>query len=93
MSVKRETCSQRTRLSGAGSPFTHLDEGNLAGADVAFEIADRDLAVMLQVALLTQHIVDAGHNFVPLIVVSKPGQQTIVLSLCTCGSYTFNRII
>lgn len=54
----------------------HLDEGDLAGADVAFEVADGDLSVMLQVALLTEDVVDAGHYFVPLIVVSVPGNKT-----------------
>ncbi len=30
-----------------GSHFIHLDEGYLAGADVAFEVADCDLSIML----------------------------------------------
>ena len=55
--------------------FTHLDEGDLAGADVALEVADGDLPVMLQVTLLTEDIMDAGHHLVPLIVVVVPGQK------------------
>lgn len=58
-----------------GSGFIHLDKGDLAGADVAFEVSDGDLAVMLQIALLTEDIMNAGHDFVPLIVVSIPGQK------------------
>lgn len=55
--------------------FIHLDEGYLAGADVALEVADGDLAVMLQVALLTEDVVDAGHDLVPLIVVPVPARK------------------
>lgn len=54
----------------------HLDEGNLAGAVVVLEVADGDLSIMLQVTLLTEHVVDAGHDFVPLIVVPIPAQNT-----------------
>lgn len=67
-----------TALRRAGSRSLHLDEGNLAGADAAFEVADGDLSVVLQVALLTEDVMDAGHDFVPLIVVSVPGQNTNV---------------
>lgn len=50
----------------------HLDEGNLAGAHVALEVVDGDLSIMLQVSLLAQDVMDAGHYFVPLIVVPIP---------------------
>lgn len=58
--------------------MSHLDEGDLAGADVAVEVADGDLSVVLQPALLTQDVVDAGHHFVPFIVVSIPGNNTVL---------------
>ena len=81
----QERLSELTRpLSGAsgveaaGGRFTHLDEGYLAGADVALQVLDGDLAVVLQVTLLTQHVVDAGHDLVPLVVVTVSGQNTNV---------------
>lgn len=67
--------SKRKAPSGTGSGFRHLDEGDLAGAGVALEVADGDLSVMLQVALLTEDVMDAGHHFVPLVVVAVPGQN------------------
>lgn len=57
----------RTRTVGAD-----LDEGDLAGADVALGVSDDHLAVVLQPALLTQHVVDARHRLVPLVVVPVP---------------------
>lgn len=52
--------------TGQGS---HLDEGDLAGADVTLGVSDGHLSVVLQPPLLTQDIVDAGHRLVPLIVI------------------------
>lgn len=52
----------------------HLDEGNLAGAGIALQVADGDLAVVFQVALLAEDIMDTGHHFVPLVVISKPAR-------------------
>ena len=49
---------------------THLNEGDPAGAGRAAEVGDGHLAVVLQVALLAQHVVDAGHHLVPLVVVA-----------------------
>lgn len=56
------------------SRMIHLDEGNLAGAGIALQVADGDLAVVFQVALLAEDIMDAGHHFVPLVVFSKPAR-------------------
>lgn len=53
----------------------HLDEGDPAGAGAALQVADGDLAVVFQVPLLTQDVMDAGHHFVPLIVISKPAEE------------------
>lgn len=46
-----------------------LDKGDLARAHVALGVLDDHLAVVLQPALLTQHIVDAGHRLVPFVVI------------------------
>lgn len=46
-----------------------LDKGDLARAHVALGVLDDHLAVVLQPALLTQHVVDAGHRLVPLVVI------------------------
>lgn len=53
----------------------HLDKGDFAGADVICKILDGDLSVMLQVALLTKDVMDAGHYFVPLVVVTVPAKN------------------
>lgn len=53
----------------------HLDEGDPAGAGAALQVADGDLAVVFQVSLLTQDVMDAGHHFVPLVVISKPAEK------------------
>ncbi len=76
-----QSTSKRKELSRAGSCFLHLDKGDLAGADVALQVADGDLAVMLQIALLTEDVMDAGHHFVPLIVISIPAQSTNIQRL------------
>lgn len=55
--------------------MVHLDEGDPAGAGVALQVADGDLAVMFQVSLLTEDVMDAGHHFVPLVVISKPAEK------------------
>lgn len=73
-------------IEGSWSCFTHLDEGNFAGADVAFEVSDGDLSVMLQIALLAEDVVDAGHYFVPLIVISIPEQNTNISSVVKFGT-------
>lgn len=62
------------KVKVASKHLIHLNKGNLAGADVAFQVADGDFSVMLQIALLTEDVMDAGHHFVPLVVVSIPGQ-------------------
>lgn len=59
-------------LVGVRPPIAGLNEGDLTGARVAVEVTDDDLPIVLQVALLAQDIMDAGHHFVPLIVVPKP---------------------
>lgn len=46
-----------------------LDKGDLARAHVALGVLDDHLAIVLQPALRTQHIVDAGHHLVPFIVI------------------------
>lgn len=79
--LKYPNTEKRKELSVAGSRFVHLDEGNLAGADVAVEVTDGDLSVMLQIALLTEDVVDTGHYFVPLIVVTIPGQNIKFIKL------------
>ena len=58
--------SKTAALAGA-----HLDKGDLAGACRAFEVADGDLSIVLEVTLLAQHVVDASNHFVPLIMVPK----------------------
>lgn len=65
---------------------SNLDEGNLAGAHVALEVVDGDLSVMLQVTLLAQDVMDAGHYFVPLIVVSMPANIKNQLHFHLSGS-------
>lgn len=55
--------------------MVHLDEGDPAGAGVALQVADGDLAVMFQVSLLTEDVMDAGHHFVPLVVIAKPAEK------------------
>ena len=82
--LAQRNISKRRALSGTGSGFRHLDEGDLAGADVVLEVADGDLSVMLQVALLTEDVMDAGHHFVPLVVVSVPGQNNKIHVKCEC---------
>lgn len=52
--------------TGQGS---HLDEGDLAGAEVTLGVSDGHLAVVFQPPLLTQDVVDAGHHLVPLVVI------------------------
>lgn len=47
-----------------------LDKGDLARADVAFCVSDYHLTVVLQPALLTQHVVDTRHCLVPLVVIT-----------------------
>lgn len=49
--------------------WTHLDKCDLTGADWTFQIVNNDFAVVLEVSLLTEDIVDARHHFVPFIVV------------------------
>ena len=53
----------------------HLDKGDLAGAVVALVVLDGHLSVVLQIPLLTQHVVDAAHHLVPLVVVPVPAQH------------------
>lgn len=48
----------------------HLDKGDLACADVTLCVSDDHLAVVLQRALLTQHVVDTCHCLVPLVVIT-----------------------
>lgn len=55
--------------------FPDLDKGDLAGADVALVVFDDHLAVVLQPALLTQHVVDTRHRLVPLIVIAVPTRK------------------
>lgn len=55
--------------------MVHLDEGDPAGAGITLQVADGDLAIMFQVSLLTEHVMDAGHHFVPLVVISKPAEK------------------
>lgn len=46
-----------------------LDEGDLARAHVALGVLDDHLPIVLQPALLTQYVVDAGHCLVPFVVI------------------------
>lgn len=50
--------------------MSYLDKGDFAGTQVALGVSDDHLTIVFQPALLTQHIVDAGHSLVPLIVVT-----------------------
>lgn len=52
-----------------------LDKGDLASAHVALCVPDDYLAIVLQPALLTQHIVDARHSLVPFIVITVSAEQ------------------
>lgn len=49
-----------------------LDKGDLAGAGVTLCVSDDHLTIVLQPALLTQHVVDTCHCLVPFIVITIP---------------------
>lgn len=51
---------------------TYLAEGDLAVVGAISRVPDQHLAVVLDPALPTQDIVDAGSHFVPFIVIPKP---------------------
>ena len=49
-----------------------LDKGDFAGAAVVLCVFDDHLPVVLQPALLTQHVVYTCHYLVPFIVITVP---------------------
>ena len=51
--------------------WPHLNKRDLALANVTAGVSDGDLPVVLDPALATENVVDAGRDLVPLIVVSK----------------------
>lgn len=55
--------------------YPDLDKGDLACAVITVVVFDDHLAIVLQPALLTQHVVDTCHCLVPLIVVTVPNHQ------------------
>lgn len=63
------------------SPSSHLDKCYFALADITVYIFDGHLSVMLNPALTTEDVVDAGCHFVPFVVVPKAGEITDTLSL------------
>ena len=53
------------------SCLPHLNKCDLALTNITAGVSDGDLPIMLNPALSTENVVDAGRHFVPLIVVSK----------------------
>lgn len=53
----------------------HLTEGDLAVAGAVLGVPDKHLPVVLDPALPTQNVVDAGGHLVPLKVVPEPEQD------------------
>lgn len=60
---------------------THLIEGHFAGADVTVQVSDHYVAVVLEPPLLTEDVVDAGHCFIPLIMISVSVTSTEELTV------------
>lgn len=73
----------------AFSCFHHLDKSDLALANIAVGVSDWDLPIVLDPALTTKDVVDAGCHFVPLIVIpkSKVTNTTILLQLPLLDSF------
>lgn len=63
---KKHPCSSKQIVCARAD----LDKGHFAGADIARFVFDDHLAIVLQPALLTQHVVDARHGLVPFIVIT-----------------------
>ncbi len=53
------------------SCLPHLDKSDFALTNVTAGVSDGDLPIVLNPALSTENVVDAGCHLVPLIVVSK----------------------
>lgn len=49
----------------------HLNKSDLALTDITAGVSDGDLPVVLNPALPTENVVDAGRHLVPFIVVSS----------------------
>lgn len=49
----------------------HLNKSDLALTNITAGVSDRDLPIVLNPALSTENVVDAGRHLVPFIVVSK----------------------
>lgn len=65
----------RGRAAGTdrwGREATHLAEGDLAVAGAVLRVPDEHLPVVLNPALATQDVVNAGRHLIPLKVVPKP---------------------
>lgn len=57
------------------SACPHLDKNNFALADVAVEVLDFHLPIVLDPALTTEDVVDARRHFVPLVMIPKSGEK------------------
>lgn len=52
----------------------YLDKGKFAEAGAALRVSDSDLPVVFNPPPSTQDVVHTGGDFVPFIVISKPGK-------------------
>lgn len=68
---------------------SHLDKCDLACADVTLRVSNDHLAVVLQPALLAQHVVDARYCLVPLVVISIPTHKQCCIYVLHIFTSTF----
>lgn len=76
-------------LQGFSTCLPHLNESDLALTYITAGVSDGDLPIVLNPALSTKNVVDAGRHLVPLIVVSKSREmelKALAYSRCVCLS-------
>lgn len=59
----------------------HLNKSDLALTNITAGVSDGDLPIVLNPALSTENVVDAGRHLVPLIVVSKSRKRKLKTTL------------
>ncbi len=55
---------------------THFDKCDLASALIVVEVTNDDVPVVLEISLLTEHIVDASDRFIPLIMITVAEERS-----------------
>lgn len=78
----------------AFSCFHHLDKSDLALANIAVGVSDWDLPIVLDPALTTKDVVDAGCHFVPFIVIpkSKGSNHNNSITAVTLGLFLYKNV-